>query len=56
MVIGWIWLLAKVLLGKTVMIYHVIDKLLNEGVDAKQILYVSLENAVVHRAFFRKNR
>ncbi|NOS89713.1 MAG: ATP-binding protein [Methylococcaceae bacterium] len=29
--------------GKTVMVYHVVDKLLKEGVEAKQILYVSLE-------------
>lgn len=29
--------------GKTVMVFHAIDKLLNEGVDAKNILYLSLE-------------
>lgn len=29
--------------GKTVMIYHAVDRLLNEGVEAKKILYVSLE-------------
>jgi uncharacterized protein len=32
--------------GKTVMVYHAIDKLLREGVSAKNILYVSLETPI----------
>ena len=32
--------------GKTVMVYHTIDKLLEEGVDSKNILYVSLETPI----------
>lgn len=32
--------------GKTVMVYHTIAKLLEEGVDSKNILYVSLETPI----------
>ncbi|MBR4924180.1 MAG: AAA family ATPase, partial [Prevotella sp.] len=33
-------------IGKTVMIYHVIERLINEGVSAQRIIYLSIDTPI----------